>query len=101
MEDFDKLRLILNEFDNRLIDRLSYAVEEDALYIDRASKTFRIVEFCLSNDSKKSRDLEKILFDLGEKHIKLLEDFNHKKDQMFTTSRNVLEDYIKSNWKKL
>ena len=72
MEDFDKLRLILNEFDNRLIDRLSYAVEEDALYIDRASKIFRIVEFCLSNDSKKSRDLKKILFDLGEKYIKLV-----------------------------
>ena len=101
MEEYYKLKRILNEFDNSLINKISYVIEEDVLYYDRSTKTHRIIEYCLSNDSKKSKDLQEILFTYAEKYTNLLEEFNAKKDQMFTTSRNLLEDYIKSNWKKL
>lgn len=99
MEQFRKLQLVLNEFDDWLINRISFAVEEDALYIDKETRIYRIIDFCLSNDCKKSKDLQKILFDLSEKYLKLLEEFNLKKDKTIDSARDLLDDFINSYWK--
>jgi len=98
MEEYYKLKRILNEFDNRLINKISCVVEEDFLHYDKETKIYRIIEYCLSNDSKKSKDLQEILFAYAEKYTNLLEEFNAKKDQMLNGATESLEVFIKANW---
>lgn len=98
MEEYYKLKRILNEFSDMLISKISYVVEEDVLYCDRLTKTHRIIEYCLSNDSKKCKDLQEILLAYAEKYTNLLEEFNAKKDQMLNSATELLEVFIKANW---
>ena len=90
---------MLNEFDDDIINRLSCAVEDDVIYYDKDSKIYRIVEYCLSNDTKKGKELKELLFNLLEKYTKLLEEINLKKEKLISTSNVELEVFVKSYWK--